>query len=322
METIKIVNLTKKYGPLTAVDAINLQIDKGEIFGLLGPNGAGKTTTLMMLTSLLRPTSGSAIINGFDVLIQPTQVRESIGMVFQDTSSDPVLTAYENLKLHALLYNVPLKLINARIDTVLSLVDLEKRKHDVVRTFSGGMRRRMEIARGLLHEPQIFFLDEPTLGLDPQTRDHIWEYIKSLAERINMTIVLTTHYMEEAEKLCDRIAIIDRGKIVAMDSPANLIRTVGGDIVHLRGNLRLDELDKLPYVKEIKKVGEYYHLSVENAGRNLQKLLSVAGTIEFVEVHSPDLNDVFLQYTGRAMREEEGDTIDQFRSYSRAREGK
>ncbi|MFH1259722.1 MAG: ATP-binding cassette domain-containing protein [Elusimicrobiota bacterium] len=322
METIKTINLTKKYGDLTAVDNVNLNINQGEIFGLLGPNGAGKTTTLMMLSSLLKPTSGRAIINGFDVLSQPAQVRESIGMVFQDPSSDPALTAYANLKLHALLYDVPLKLIDSKIDKVLALVDLEKRKDDIVKTFSGGMRRRMEIARGLLHEPQIFFLDEPTLGLDPQTRDHIWEYIKSLAEKIHMTIVLTTHYMEEAEKLCSRIAIIDHGKIVVMDSPKKLIHTIGGDVVLLKGSLRLEELGKLPFVKEIKKIDHSYYLSVENAGRNLQELLRIAGTVEFVEVRSPNLNDVFLYYTGKEIREEEGDAIDYLRNISRARENK
>ncbi|MCX5777609.1 MAG: ATP-binding cassette domain-containing protein [Elusimicrobia bacterium] len=322
MEIIKTVDLSKRYGALSAVDSINLTINKGEIFGLLGPNGAGKTTTLMMLSSLLKPTSGTATVNGFDVLKQSEQVRESIGMVFQDPSSDPVLSAYDNLKLHALLYDVPLKSIDAKISQVLSLVDLEKRKHDLVKTFSGGMRRRMEIARGLLHEPRIFFLDEPTLGLDPQTRDHIWQYIKTLAEKIQMTIILTTHYMEEAEKLCDRIAIIDQGKIVALDSPANLIRAIGGDIVQLRGVVNTDAVKKLPFVRDIRESDHSYYLSVENAAQNLQKLLAVAGTIDFVAVHSPDLKDVFLRYTGRAMREEEGDLAGHLRNINRVLERK
>jgi ABC-2 type transport system ATP-binding protein len=233
-----------------------------------------------------------------------------------------VLTAYENLKLHALLYDVPLSQIDLKIDRVLSLVDLEKRKNDIVKTFSGGMRRRMEIARGLLHEPAVFFLDEPTLGLDPQTRNHIWAYIKALAERIRMTIILTTHYMEEAQELCGRIAIIDHGKVVALDSPGNLIRAIGGDIVFLRGNLRVEELRKLPFVKEIKQTGQDFRLSVENAAVNLQHLLTVAGTVERVEVHTPDLNDVFLQYTGRGMREEEGDMSGFLRDMTRMRENK
>ena len=318
MEAIRTENLTKKYGELAAVDGITLSVEKGEIFGLLGPNGAGKTTTLMMLSSLLKPTSGKATVNGFDVTEQPGRVRESIGMVFQDPSSDPVLTAYDNLKLHALLYNLPLKSIGPKIDQMLALVELDKRKHDVVKTFSGGMRRRMEIARGLLHEPQIFFLDEPTLGLDPQTRNYIWKYIRALAERTGMTVVLTTHYMEEAEKLCGRIAIIDHGKISALDSPRNLINALGGDVVLIKGELRLEELKKLPFVKEIKKVDDRYRLSVENAAKNLQALLCEAGVIENVEVHSPDLNDVFLHYTGRQMRDEEGDAMGFVRDMNRA----
>jgi ABC-2 type transport system ATP-binding protein len=322
METIVTSKLTKKYGQLTAVNGIDLTVNKGEIFGLLGPNGAGKTTTLMMLSSLLKPTSGTASINGFDVLTQASRVRESIGMVFQDPSSDPVLTAYENLKLHALLYDVPMRSIDKKIDEVLALVDLEKRKKDVVKRFSGGMRRRMEIARGLLHQPKVFFLDEPTLGLDPQTRDHIWQYIKALADKIEMTIVLTTHYMEEAEKLCHRIAIIDHGNIVALDTPQNLIRGLGGDTVLLRGRIDIEKLSRLPFVKDSREADDGCRLSVENSGKNLQELLGVAGTVDFVEVHSPDLNDVFLHYTGRAMREEEGDATGFLRDMNRARGNK
>ena len=304
MEIIQISGLTKKYEKVTAVDGINLTINEGEIFGLLGPNGAGKTTTLMMLSTLLKPTSGTAIVNGYNVVADPDKVRESIGMVFQDPSSDTLLTGYENLKLHALMYNLPWKSIDKKIDTVLDLVDLQKRKYDIVKKYSGGMRRRLEIARGLLHEPKVFFLDEPTLGLDPQTRQYIWEYIRALAKKIKMTIIVTTHYMEEAEKLCGRIGIVDHGKIVALDSPANLIRKTGGDIVNLKGkNLNVAALEKLPFVKGIKIVEDKYSIAVENAGKNLQELLCLAGEVEFVEVRSPDLNDVFLFYTGRQMRE-------------------
>ncbi|MFH1073499.1 MAG: ATP-binding cassette domain-containing protein [Candidatus Firestonebacteria bacterium] len=304
MESIKITDLTKKYGAITAVDGINLTINEGEIFGLLGPNGAGKTTILMMLSTLLKPTSGLAIVNGFNVATHPDEVRASIGMVFQDPSSDTLLTGYENLKLHALMYNLPWKDIDKKIESVLELVDLRKRKRDIVKKYSGGMRRRLEIARGLLHEPKIFFLDEPTLGLDPQTRHHIWEYIRTLANKIKMTIIVTTHYMEEAEKLCSRIGIVDHGKIVALDSPSNLIRSTGGDIVSLKGrDLKLKDVEKLPFVKGIKQAEGRYLVVVENSGKNLQELLSVTGEVEFVEVHSPDLNDVFLFYTGREMRE-------------------
>jgi ABC-2 type transport system ATP-binding protein len=307
MEIIKITDLTKQYGSLVAVDKMNLSISKGEIFAMLGPNGAGKTTTLMILSTLLKPTSGSATVNGFDVRTQPARVRESIGMVFQDPSSDAVLTGYENLKLHALMYDLPLAKIDAKIDKVMKLVDLDKRKNDVVKKYSGGMRRRMELARGLLHEPEVLFLDEPTLGLDPQTRDHIWEYIRELAGKMGMTIVLTTHYMEEAEKLCSRIAIVDHGKIVALDSPENLKRALGGDTVVLRGSLDLEKLKGFTFVKNIEKLEGSLRLSVENSAKNLQELLCGAGTVDFVEVRSPDLNDVFLHYTGREIRDGEAE---------------
>ncbi len=318
MESIKTIELKKTYGEIKAVDGINLAVGEGEIFGLLGPNGAGKTTLLMMLSTLLKPTSGTAIVNGFNVVTRPDKVRESIGMVFQDPSSDTLLSGYENLKLHALMYNLPLKEINKKIEKVLELVDLQKRQHDVVKKYSGGMRRRLEIARGLLHEPKIFFLDEPTLGLDPQTRQHIWTYIRALAEKIKMTIIVTTHYMEEAEKLCNRIAIIDHGRIVALDSPENLIHATGGDIVSLKGQkLNLKELESLTFVKGIKIVEGKFQLAVENAGKNLQEILSTAGEVEFVKVHSPDLNDVFLFYTGREMREE-GDEVGFMQDVTRA----
>lgn len=323
MDAIKIINLTKRYDKILAVNKISLSIKKGEIFGLLGPNGAGKTTTLMMLSTLLKPTSGKAVVNGFDVLAQPAKVRESIGMVFQDPSSDELLTGYENLKLHALMYDVPLKAINQKIDNVLSLVDLQARKKDIVKKYSGGMRRRMEIARGLLHQPQVLFLDEPTLGLDPQTRERIWKYIRDLAKNMNMTIILTTHYMEEAESLCNRIAIIDHGKIIALDSPSNLKRALKGDTVCLKGkNLFIDKLKKLSFVRKVVKSDGFVQLTVENSAKNLQKLLEAAGEVDYVEVHSPDLNDVFLHYTGKEIREQEGNEIEKMRVFTRVRRGK
>ena len=321
MDAIKIMDLTRKFGSMTAVDRINFSIRKGEIFGLLGPNGAGKTTTLMMLSTLLKPTSGSATVNGFDVMSQPSKVRESIGMVFQDPSSDDTLTGYENLKLHALMYDLPLKSIDKKIDMVLTLVDLKDRKKDIVKKYSGGMRRRLEIARGLLHEPHILFLDEPTLGLDPQTRDHIWDYIEDLAKRMGMTIILTTHYMEEADKLCDRVAIIDHGKIVALDTPRNLKRKVGGDIVILKGkDICVEDLKKLPFVNKIERHDHMLKLWVEDQGKNIQELLRVACRVDYVEAHTPDLNDVFLHYTGRQIREEEGGNMDFLRNMTKARQ--
>jgi len=196
MNIIETKNLTKKFEKMTAVDTLNLQIKEGEIFGLLGPNGAGKTTTLLMLVTLNPPTSGTATINGFDIVKQPDKVRKSIGIVFQDPSSDEILTGYENLKLHGWLYDMPDVLREDRIKEVLKLVDLTDRKNDRVKKYSGGMRRRLELARGLMHHPKVLFLDEPTLGLDPQSREHIWEYIENLAKEKNMTIIITTHYMD------------------------------------------------------------------------------------------------------------------------------
>lgn len=303
MFIIEIKDLYKKYKEIIAVNKINLSIEKGEIFGFLGPNGAGKTTTLMMLTTLIKPTSGTATVNGYDIIKNPLKVRQSIGMVFQDPSSDPVLTAYENLKLHAFLYNVPLKEIDIKIDYVLELVDLIKRKNDIVKTYSGGMRRRMEIARGLIHTPEILFLDEPTLGLDPQTRGHIWEYIKKLAEEKKMTVILTTHYMEEAEKLCKRVAIIDHGKIVALDTPDNLKRALGGDIVILKGkNINIKD-EKLKFIKNILKTDNYIQITIENCEKNLSGLLKNIDGIESIEVHPVNLNDVFLSLTGKEIRD-------------------
>ena len=320
MDTITITDITKRYGDLVAVDKVSLAIKKGEIFGLLGPNGAGKTTLLMMLSTLLKPTSGTAVVNGFDVEKQPAKVRGSIGMVFQDPSSDDILTGYENLKLHALMYDVPSALIDKKIDAVLALVEMKDRKKDLVREYSGGMRRRMEIARGLLHEPRILFLDEPTIGLDPQTREHIWEYIEALAKEMGMTIILTTHYMDEAEKLCDRIAIIDHGKIVALDTPKNLTHALGGDVVVLKGkDLRIDDIRKLPFVKKVETSNRTVRLTVEDAAKHLQELLRVAGDVDSVESRSPDLNDVFLHTTGREIREEEGGELERMRTFTNAK---
>jgi ABC-2 type transport system ATP-binding protein len=305
MNIIETKNLTKKFEKMTAVDNLNLQVKEGEIFGLLGPNVAGKTTTLLMLVTLKPPTSGTATINGFDVVKQPDKVRKSIGIVFQDPSSDEILTGYENLKLHGWLYDMPDELREGRIREVLSLVDLTDRKDDRVKKYSGGMRRRLELARGLMHHPKVLFLDEPTLGLDPHSRDHIWKYIENLAKEKNMTIIITTHYMDEADKLCDRLAIIDHGKIVVLGSPAELKKEVGGDIIRLKSQtLDLDELKKLPYVKEIKPCDGEVCLTVENANIHLQEILKVVGKIDSVEIRSPTLDDVFLHYTGRAFRED------------------
>jgi ABC-2 type transport system ATP-binding protein len=304
MHIIETKNLTKKFEKMTAVDNLNLQINEGEIFGLLGPNGAGKTTTLLMLVTLKPPTSGTAIINGFDIVKQPDKVRKSIGIVFQDPSSDEILTGYENLKLHGWLYDMPDDLREERIKEVLELVELTDRKNDRVKKYSGGMRRRLELARGLMHHPKILFLDEPTLGLDPQSREHIWKYIENLAKEKNMTIIITTHYMDEADKLCDRLAIIDKGKIVVLDSPKQLKKDLGGDIIRLKAEaLDVEALKNLPYVKNISPCDGEVCLTLENANTHLQEILKLVGKVDSVEIRSPTLDDVFLHYTGRAMRE-------------------
>ncbi len=215
MNIITVKNLVKKFDDRPAVDDISFDVKKGEIFAFLGPNGAGKTTTIKMFTTLLKPTSGQILINGFDPTTNSDDVRQSFGIIFQDPSLDDELTAFENLEFHGVLYNVPKKIRRARIEELLKIVELEKRRDDLVKEFSGGMKRRLEIARGLLHHPQIIFLDEPTLGLDPQTRNHLWSYIKDMNQKEGITVFFSTHYMEEADRMSDRIAIIDNGKIVA-----------------------------------------------------------------------------------------------------------
>jgi ABC-2 type transport system ATP-binding protein len=313
MHIIETKNLTKKYNNLFAVDNLNLQIEEGEIFGLLGPNGAGKTTTLLMLTTLKQPTSGTATINNFDIIKQPDKVRKSIGIVFQDPSSDEILTGYENLKLHGWLYDMPDNLREQRIKEVLELVDLTDRKDDRVKKYSGGMRRRLELARGLMHHPTVLFLDEPTLGLDPQSRDVIWKYIEKLAKEKKITIIITTHYMDEADKLCNRLAIIDHGKIVVLGTPKDLKKILGGDIIRLKAeNLDEEVFKNLTYVKNISKCDNELCLTVEEANKHLQEILRITGKVDSVEIRSPTLDDVFLYHTGRGIREgaPEGSWVD------------
>ncbi len=305
---IETFDLTKQFKELTAVDHLNVKIERGEIFGLLGPNGAGKTTTISMLCTILMPTEGTATVNGYDILEEPDDVRKSIGIVFQQPSVDDILTGRENLRLHAMWYGVPKGIRNERIDEVLKLVGLELRQHSLVKTYSGGMRRRLELARGLLHLPKVLFLDEPTLGLDPQTREHIWEYIENMSKERDMTIVLTTHYMEEAERLCDRVAIIDHGKIIVMDSLERLMEAVGGDIVCLKTrNTDIGRFKEIDSINKIEIKGDYIVLTVKNASENLQKILDVAGKIDGVEIRPASLNDVFLKYTGKEIRSETGE---------------
>ncbi len=305
---IRTRSLTRRYGKITAVDSMDLEVEEGEIFGLLGPNGAGKTTLISMLCTILKPTSGRAWVNGFDIVKEPGKVRKSIGIVFQQPSVDDLLTGRENLAMHNLLFGVPREIRKQRIDEVLSIVNMEKRADDLVNTYSGGMRRRLELARGIMHHPKILFLDEPTLGLDPQTREHIWEYITDLAEKECMTVMLTTHYMEEAESLCDRVAIIDYGKIVALDSPAELKNHIVGDVVKLKQRTsNIEALRQLEYVKKIEEKDGLLYLSIKDASKHLQDLLTHTGPIDFVEVRSGTLNDVFMHYTGREIREAEAE---------------
>jgi len=302
---VDVKNLKKQYGEFPAVDGLSFSIEEGEVFGLLGPNGAGKTTTLHMLATILRPTSGTASINGYDIVRQPSKVRKSIGMVFQEPSSDDLLTGAENLRMHAMLYGVPSPLREERAKEVLELVDLTDRKDGLVKHYSGGMRRRLEIARGLLHNPKILFLDEPTLGLDPQTREHIWKYVERLVAEQKISIIITTHYMDEADRLCDRIAIVDHGKIVVDDSPEVLKRALGGDMVRLTmSNPKLEAIREMPFVKKVEVRDRTVLLTVEDAGSHAQEILAVIGKVDSVELRPPTLNDVFLQYTGREYREQ------------------
>ena len=313
---IRIRNLVKKYGDLTAVDKLSLDIEENEIFGLLGSNGAGKTTTIHMLATLLKPTSGTATVNGYDIVSQPAKVRASIGIVFQAPSSDDMLTGYENLQLHAMLYSVPRHARRKRIEEVLQLVGLAERKDDQVKTYSGGMRRRLEIARGILHKPKVMFLDEPTLGLDPASRETMWKYVRKLVKEEKVTIILTTHYMEEADMLCDRIAIIDKGKVVALDTPANLKAGLGGDIIRIKTKTKdIETIKQFSFVRKIEHSDGFVVLSVDNAKRALPVLLQHIEE-ESAEFSSPTLNDVFIELTGRNIKEEpEGGFMEKYAKY-------
>ncbi|MBD3155198.1 MAG: ATP-binding cassette domain-containing protein [Candidatus Aenigmarchaeota archaeon] len=308
MNVIEVKNLTKIFnGDFKAVDNVNFSVKKGEVFGFLGPNGAGKTTTINMLCTLLKPNSGEATICGNDVNSDQREVRKCIGLVFQDTTLDDRLTAKENLELHARLYAVPKDKRKERIDKVLEIVDLKGREKSIVKTFSGGMQRRLEIARGLIHYPKVLFLDEPTLGLDPQTRKHVWDYIIKLKNDYNMTIFLTTHYMEEADELCDRIAIIDHGKIIALDTPKKLKESMGGDTIIL--DVDDKDIDKaLKLFKGSKRFDGQVLLSVKNGGKKIEDVLEKCkkNNIDVIEanIRKPTLNDVFLKMTGREIREE------------------
>jgi ABC-2 type transport system ATP-binding protein len=312
-KAIETYDLTKKFNGFTAVDKLDISIESGEVFGLLGPNGAGKTTTISMLCTILKPTSGTAKVNGFDIVSQATQVRKSIGIVFQDPSIDDRLTGRENLYMHVNLYGVPQSEQKPRIERVLKLVELEDRADHILRTYSSGMRRRLEIARGLTHYPKILFLDEPTIGLDPQTREHIWDYIEELKKAHEITIVLTTHYMEEAERLSDRVAIIDYGKIVALDTPTKLKETLEGDVITVTTQ-NAEKLQSIVTAKITVKKSHVIDKTVEftvHDGKTLMpRIVEIAAQnniyIDSISLREPNLQDVFLHYTGRAIRADEG----------------
>ncbi len=317
---IETSGITKRFDDVTAVNKISISVKPGELFGLLGPNGAGKTTLISMLSTMIEPSGGSALVWGHNVMKDADSVRQNIGVVFQDTTLDDRLTGRENLDLHGRLYGLDGKTRKERIKEVLSLVELAERADAIVKTYSGGMMRRLEIARGLMHHPHVLFLDEPTLGLDPQTRMHIWDYIKKLNKEEGVTILLTTHYMEEADKLCDRIAIIDNGQIVALDTPQDLKNMLGGDVITL-GLGNPADVDKLcsSYQKDgcanivTKKQSEVF-ITVNNGERQIPHILLLASQagipITSVSLRKPTLDDVFIHYTGQAIRDKEVSEIE------------
>ena len=312
-EAIVVENLVKKFKDVTAVNGISFTVKEGEIYGLLGPNGAGKTTTIHILTTLLKPTSGKVQVAGFDAVRQAAEVRKRIGVVFQDPSLDNQLTAWDNMYIHGMLYGLSGSELKKKIDDLLEFVELKQYANKLVRYFSGGMRRRLEIVRSLLHEPDILFLDEPTIGLDPQTRVKIWDYIMAIKKEKGMTIVLTTHYMDEAEQLCDRIAIMDHGKIIAEGTADQLKSLVGNEVIYLKLDGVPPKCLQADFIENCRVVADStLELSVRNASAALPKVFELAETnglkIREVTYRRPTLNEVFIHLTGRELRDslEEG----------------
>lgn len=303
---IEVSDLVKSYNGVNAVQGVSFEVAEGETFGFLGPNGAGKTTTINILCTLLNFDGGTARVNGFDCRSESSRVRSSIGLVFQEVTLDNELTAYENLKFHCYMYNMEKRLTEKRIGEILEVVGLSARRDDQVKKFSGGMKRRLEIARGLLHRPKVLFLDEPTLGLDPQTRSHVWEFIARLKESEGNTVFMTTHYMEEAET-CDRIAIIDNGRIIACASPDELKKSLKGDTIYMRtgdDDRALAEIDEKFGVKGRKLDAGGVALLVDNGDKFIPKLFSSLSTgVQSVNLKKPTLEDVFIHLTGREIRE-------------------
>lgn len=306
MKVVRVEELVKKYDKIVAIDGISFDVEEGTIFGFLGPNGAGKTTTINILCTLVSPTSGKAFISDYDCFKKPSEVRKQIGIVFQETTLDKDLTAYENLVFHAYLYKVPKKEIGYRVSEVLRFVGLYERKDDLVKKFSGGMKRRLEVARGLIHRPKVLFLDEPTLGLDPQSRTNLWEFITELPRKHNVTVFMTTHYMEEAE-VCNKIAIIDHGKIISIGSPEELKNTVGGDVVFIEttdnrsSKIQIETLFKL----NVSEKEDYLYMTCDRGDTCIPEIIRTLGNkVKSVKIQRPTLNDVFLKLTGKTIRDD------------------
>lgn len=318
MDAIVVDSLYKKYNGKAAVNGISFSVPKGTIFGFLGPNGAGKTTTINILCTLLQPTSGRVTVNGFDSLKQPDLVRKSIGIVFQDTTLDKDLTAYENLLFHAYLYGVEHE--KRKVEEALRFVDLFERKNELVRKFSGGMKRRLEVARAIVHQPELLFLDEPTLGLDPQSRDNLWSFVRMLPVEQGITVFMTTHYMDEAE-VCDNICVIDKGKIIAQGSPAELKAGVGGDTIFIKtkdnkeaGRFLEEKMGIVPTVSD-----DELYFSADEAETCVPEIIRAFGELIIsVRLQKPTLNDVFLVLTGRMIRDSSLDNLDSIREDIRA----
>lgn len=315
MNSIEINSLSKKYGSIQAVDNISLKVNEGEIFGFLGPNGAGKSTTMMILTTLLKPTSGSAQVAGYDVVSNAKQVRQNIGYVQQELSVDEYLTGRENLILQARLNHIPKNLVNNRIDEILDLIELKEKQNEAVITYSGGMRKRLDIAGGLLHHPKVLFLDEPTVGLDIQTRRKIWEYIRKIHNEFQMSIFLSTHYMEEADNLCDRIGIIDYGKIQVIDSPQTMKNALGNEVITFTINNNdekkqnlISKIKEIEFVKDVsfnqKGITVFTSKGTEVIPLIFQLAISFEIKINSISLTRPTLDDVFISYTGRELRDE------------------